>query len=165
MNFLILGALVQVDFLAWPSAEMCRGFMLSIIWRIFPGIVLEDFSGHLFPQEYDEKASATTSAKKSGGSEIKIRDKTVLPETDPNILRGPAAILFISRNTCSDSIAKLFRACFYGVSHNYRGIRCKMGYRIAPFWGSAHLPQKVSRDMGYRSDSIAALHDMGPLMG
>ena len=44
-------------------------------------------------------------------------------------LRGPAAILFISRDTCSDSIAKLFRACFNGVSHNYRAIRCKMGYR------------------------------------
>ena len=44
-------------------------------------------------------------------------------------LRGPAAILFTSRDTCSDSIAKLFRACFYGVSHNYRAIRCKMGYR------------------------------------
>ena len=29
-------------------------------------------------------------------------------------LRGPAAILFISRDTCSDSIAKLFRACFCG---------------------------------------------------
>ena len=44
-------------------------------------------------------------------------------------LRGPAAILSISRDTCSDSIAKLSRACFYGVSHNYRAIRCKMGYR------------------------------------
>ena len=42
-------------------------------------------------------------------------------------LRGPAAILFISRDTCSDSIANVFRACFYGVSHNYRAIRCKMG--------------------------------------
>ena len=46
-------------------------------------------------------------------------------------LRGPAAILFISRDTCSDSIAKLlkFRACFCGVSHIYRAIRCKTGYR------------------------------------
>ena len=42
---------------------------------------------------------------------------------------GPAAILFISRDTCSDSIAKLFRACFYGISHNYRAIRCKTAYR------------------------------------
>ena len=44
-------------------------------------------------------------------------------------LRGPAAILFISRDPCSDSIAKLFCACFYGVSHNYRAIRSTMGYR------------------------------------
>ena len=29
-------------------------------------------------------------------------------------LRGPAAILFIKGDTCSDSIAKLFRACFVG---------------------------------------------------
>ena len=36
---------------------------------------------------------------------------------------------FISRNTCSDSIAKCFRACFRGVSHDYRAICCKMGYR------------------------------------
>ena len=48
-------------------------------------------------------------------------------------LRGPAAILFISRDTCSDSIAKLSRACFLvgggGVSHKYREIWCKVGYR------------------------------------
>ena len=44
-------------------------------------------------------------------------------------LRGPAAILFISRDTLSDSIAKCFRACFPGVSHKYRVICCKMGYR------------------------------------
>ena len=43
-------------------------------------------------------------------------------------LRGLTAILFISRNTCSDRITKLCCACFYGVSHNCRAIRCKMGY-------------------------------------
>ena len=31
------------------------------------------------------------------------------------------------------------------------------------FGGSADLPEKVSRDMGYRSDSIAISRDMGPL--
>ena len=31
-----------------------------------------------------------------------------------NDLRGPVVILFISRDTCSDSIAKVFRACFVG---------------------------------------------------
>ena len=45
------------------------------------------------------------------------------------LLRGPVAILFISRDTLSDSIAKCFRACFPGVSHKYRAICCKMGYR------------------------------------
>ena len=34
---------------------------------------------------------------------------------------------------------------------------------IAPLWGSADLPEKVSRDTGYRSDSIAISRDMGPL--
>ena len=45
-------------------------------------------------------------------------------------LRGPAAILFISRDICGDSSAKFFRACFHG---GYRTIiaqiRSKMGYR------------------------------------
>ena len=46
-------------------------------------------------------------------------------------LRGPVAILFISRDTCSDSIAKLF----LWVSHNYRAICCKTGYRTdVPVW-------------------------------
>ena len=61
-----------------------------------------------------------------------------------------------------------FVFAFMGVSHNYRAICSKMGYRtdarvwnsvlrgaIAPFWGSADLPQKVSRDAEYRSNSIA----------
>ena len=43
--------------------------------------------------------------------------------------RADFLILFISRDACSDSIAKLFRARFYGVSQNYRAICSKMGYR------------------------------------
>ena len=38
---------------------------------------------------------------------------------------------------------------------------CREG--IAPFWVCASLPENVSRDMGYRSDSIAISRDMGPL--
>ena len=38
-----------------PSAEMCRGFLLYKFWRILPGIFLEDFSGHFFPQTWGEK--------------------------------------------------------------------------------------------------------------
>ena len=40
---------------------------------------------------------------------------------------------------------------------------CETKYQgggIAPFWGSADLSGKVSRDMGYRSDSIAVSRDM-----
>ena len=37
------------------------------------------------------------------------------------------------------------------------------GGGIAPFWGSVNLPEKVLRNMGYRSDSIAVSRDMGPL--
>ena len=79
----------------------------------------------------------------------------------PLELRGPAAILLISRDTFSDSNANLFRACFSGVSHKYRAIRCKMGYRtymslsnkaprggVAPCWGIAGMAEKVSRDRG-----------------
>ena len=70
-----------------------------------------------------------------------------------------------------------FVLVFFGVSHNYLaryvakwGIAqmclCETKYQgrgIAPYWGSANLPAKVSRDMGYRSDSIAVSRDMGPL--
>ena len=34
---------------------------------------------------------------------------------------------------------------------------------IAPCWGIAGLAEKVSRDRGYRSDTIAISRDMGPL--
>ena len=34
---------------------------------------------------------------------------------------------------------------------------------IAPFWGSANPLKEVSRDIGYRGDSIAISCDMGPL--
>ena len=37
-------------------------------------------------------------------------------------------ILFISRDACSDRVAKLFHVCFR-ISHNYCAICCKMGYR------------------------------------
>ena len=94
-------------------------------------------------------------------------------------LRGPAEILFISRETCSDSMAKRFRACFCGGggSHNYRAICCKGGvlhrctcvklstkggYRT--LLGAANLFRMiVSRVMGHCRDSIAISRDMGPL--
>ena len=71
----------------------------------------------------------------------------------------------------------LFADCFVGYRTIISRYAAKWGiaqmclhetkYRgeggVAPFWGSAHLPEKVSRDMGYRSGSIAISRDIGPL--
>ena len=59
------------------------------------------------------------------------------------------------------TISCLFSCGGGGVSHKYRAIRCKMGYRtdtfvqekapsggIAPCWGIAGMAEKVSRDRG-----------------
>ena len=49
---------------------------------------------------------------------------------------------------------------------NTAGSDYRLGGRVggvAPFWGSADLPEKLSRDIGYRSDSIVLLRDLGPL--
>ena len=92
-------------------------------------------------------------------------------------LRGPAVILFMLRYTCSDSIAKVFRACFLwgiaqlsrdtlqnGVSHRCARVKLstKGAYRTI-FWGVLTSLKKISRGMGYRSDSIAISRDKGPL--
>ena len=65
-------------------------------------------------------------------------------------LRGPAAILFISRDTFTDSIAKLSRACFKFLGYRtsiarYVGVSQKK----APRGGVSHPVAKVSRDRGY----------------
>ena len=93
------------------------------------------------------------------------------------MIRGPAAILFISHDTCSDSIAKLFRVCFYmgyrtviaryvatwGIAQMCLSETKYQGTGSTPFWGSANPPEEVSRDMGYRSDSIASSRYVGPM--
>ena len=88
---------------------------------------------------------------------------------------GPAAILFISRDTCSDSIAKRFRARFVGyrklsrnMLHNEVSHRCACVKLITKGGVSHHFGElltslKKYRAMGYRSDSIAMSRDMGPL--
>ena len=52
---------------------------------------------------------------------------TVGQSTGSGRLRDPAAILFISRDTCSNSIANFYCVCFCGVSQNYCAICCKRG--------------------------------------
>ena len=79
----------------------------------------------------------------------------------------PILVAIVSEN--------LFVFVFWGVAQSSRDMQ-QMGYRtdvpvqnevptggITPFWWSANLPLKVSRDMGYRSNSIAISRDVGPL--
>ena len=50
-----------------------------------------------------------------------------------------------------------------GVSHRCACVKLSAKGGVAPSWGSANLAEKVSRGMGYRSDSIAISRDVGPL--
>ena len=46
----------ETIFVAPANLQKCVGGFLSYkFWRIFPGIFLEDFSGHFFPQKRGEK--------------------------------------------------------------------------------------------------------------
>ena len=68
-------------------------------WRILPGIFLEDFSGHFFPTKMRRKQSGEKkSAKKSGDPKIKIRGKSVLPKTDPNVSRPSKQSTILERD-------------------------------------------------------------------
>ena len=162
----------------------------SIFWEIFWNIFREQFFFRevfrsFYPLRFYPLALSdygNAAAFKTSHSRLHLEKSNFKEDGDDSRsaftcgLRGPAAILFISRDS-SDSIAKCFRACFYGASHNLIaryvakwGIAqmclCETKYQgegIAPFWGSANLPEKVSRDTGYRSDSIAVSRDMGPL--
>ena len=47
---------------------------------------------------------------------------------------------------------------FVGIAQLSRDMKS-----TAPFWGAANLPEEVSRDIGYHSDSIVISRNMGPL--
>ena len=84
-NLGTVGGVQEVsNFCPWP---ICRnvledfccinfgGFSRGFSWRIFLGT---------FSHKNEEKNPAKKSAKKSGGSKIKIREKSVLPKAGPN---------------------------------------------------------------------------------
>ena len=83
---------------------------------------------HVQSMDYAEHADQPGACCKTQENSQSTAEKT---ENVEHVLRGPAAILFISRDTCSDSIAKLFRACFHG----YRTIIA----RYVAKWGIAQV--------------------------
>ena len=50
-----------------------------------------------------------------------------------------------------------------GVSPRCACVKLSTKGGIAPFWRAANLAEKVSGNMGYRSDGDAISRDMGPL--
>ena len=64
-----------------PSAEMCR-------WRLLPGgFSWRIFWGTFSKEKTWRKNRARKSAEKSGGPNLKVREKSVLPKTSPNTWR------------------------------------------------------------------------------
>ena len=110
----------------------CRDGLASMEDVLIHGVSISASSSllqlpDLHARSGSQKALAVQNSWLAKSSRKFLRCWKFLP--DFQYLRGPATILFISRKTCRDSVAKVFRACFYGVSHNCRTIRCKMGYR------------------------------------
>ena len=69
---------------------------------------------------------------------------------------GGGGIAQLSRDMLQNGV---YRTDMSGVNKIPRGAIA----RFAPSWGADNLPEKVSRDTGYRNDSIALSRDMGPL--
>ena len=119
--------------LGWPRSTVEKGPQSD-----------ESYEGkHLKPYHFNRTLGAQRASSKycqtSTAKQRELWEQNGLQPYPCNraeaLLRGPAAILLISRDTCSDGIAKLFRACFLGVSHNYRAICCKMVHRTdVPVW-------------------------------
>ena len=78
-------------------------------------------------------------------------------------LGDPAATLFITRDTCSDSIALKSNTLQNGVSHRCACAKLSTKRGYCTILGECWPPWKILHDMGYHSDSIAISRDMGPL--
>ena len=65
--------------LARPLCRNVSGIFVLSILEDFPGDFLGGFFWPLFPTKMRRKNPARKSAKKSGGSKIEIREKSVLP--------------------------------------------------------------------------------------
>ena len=63
---------------------MLEDFCCINVLEDFPGDFPGGFFWALFPTKMRRKNPARKSAKKSGGSKIKIREKSVLPNSDPD---------------------------------------------------------------------------------
>ena len=108
--------------IALGNLQKCvGGFLLYKFWRILPGIFLEDFSGHFYPQKMRRKNPAGKSAKKSGGSKIKIREKSVLPKAGPK--KSPRFTYAISQIAPLPPVVALNRSSKSQIAARYAAFR------------------------------------------
>ena len=124
----------------------------------FPGDFPGGFFWALFPTKMRRKNPARKSAKKSGGSKIKIREKSVLPKAGPKIFlhlrgflsfswdfRGQEAVMQFARHSCTTT-----RSCTTGLwqlptrtghaSTTAHKDRTRINHRIVPVMGYPDLP-------------------------
>ena len=79
----ILPQKMAFKFLARPLCRNVSGIFVVQILEDFAGDFIGGFFWALFPTKMRRKNPATKSAKISGGPKIKIREKSVLPRSDP----------------------------------------------------------------------------------
>ena len=85
------------------------GFSRGFSWRIFLGT---------FSHKNEEKNPARKSAKKSGGSKRKIREKSVLPKAGPN--RSLATFHRTLKSQCIIAVSCLGNRAISGVRDGHR---------------------------------------------
>ena len=70
-----------------PLQKCVGDFLWCKFWRNLPGVFLEVFYEHFFPQKWG-KWSGDDICEKSGGPRINIREKSILPKTSPKEYPG-----------------------------------------------------------------------------
>ena len=97
------------------KTEIFRGFNGGVdLWGVGSANLGRPILPPIWVQALAQRDLGTLWTKMGRAQNLKFQPPSI------QSLRGPVAILFISRDTRSDSIAKLFRACFYGVSQLLR---------------------------------------------
>ena len=114
---------------------------VQIVSRTLSGLFLVGALNRLRKRKRDASGKSPDhprANRKNPGKIGKVPERTkkdkkgrTRPDQEPPLLKHPR----LAALDCSDSIGKLFRACFNGESHNYGAICCKMGSRTeVPVW-------------------------------
>ena len=132
--------------------ETCQDLTQTALQRIFA--IFSRFVGHVLAE-----LQKNPGGKGANSNPVQKFQQFSGEDGKPNlqifvccqlVVRGPAAILFISRDTCSDSLAKQFRACLNGGGGIARLLRDTLRNGISHRFACAKLSSKggVSHHFG-----------------